>query len=120
MNTIGTDQLEPNRFYWARRLPAKGTSISEPSDIEVVQISTVFGAALRVLDGRGGGQRRTFRSLRLRILSEGPLPADRRGSPPEFDHCFRRIAAVRPLNYRLVERLTAFNETFASATNHEP
>ncbi|AVC52693.1 hypothetical protein E0H35_36515 [Rhizobium leguminosarum bv. viciae] len=45
MNTIGTFQLEPNRFYWVRRMPAKGASISEPSDIEVVQISTVFGAA---------------------------------------------------------------------------
>ena len=44
MNTIGTDQLEPNRFYWARRQSVEGASIAEPSDIEVVQVSTVFGA----------------------------------------------------------------------------
>jgi hypothetical protein len=44
MNTVGTDHLEPNRFYWARRLPAEDASIAEPSDIEVVQISTVFGS----------------------------------------------------------------------------
>jgi hypothetical protein len=44
MNTVGIDQLEPNRFYWARRLPAEGASIAEPNDIEVVQISTVFGS----------------------------------------------------------------------------
>ena len=44
MNTIGTDQLEPNRFYWARRLSVEGATISEPNDIEVVQVSTVFGA----------------------------------------------------------------------------
>ncbi|QYA05013.1 hypothetical protein [Rhizobium sp. B21/90] len=45
MNTIGIDQLEPNRFYWARRLIADSAAISEPNDIEVVQISTVFGSA---------------------------------------------------------------------------
>jgi len=44
MNTIGIEQLEPNRFYWARRLPAEGSSIFEPNDIEVVRVSTVFGA----------------------------------------------------------------------------
>lgn len=45
MNTIGIDQLEPNRFYWARRLAPEGAAVSEPNDIEVVQISTVFGSA---------------------------------------------------------------------------
>ena len=44
MNTIGSGQLQPNRFYWARRLSAEGASIAEPNDIEVVQISTVFGS----------------------------------------------------------------------------
>jgi hypothetical protein len=44
MNTIGIEQLEPSRFYWARRLPVKGMTISEFDDIEVVQVSTVFGA----------------------------------------------------------------------------
>ena len=44
MDTIRTDQLEPNRFYWARRLSVEGASVAEPSDIEVVQVSTVFGA----------------------------------------------------------------------------
>ncbi|MBZ5762065.1 hypothetical protein LAV84_23200 [Rhizobium sp. VS19-DR104.2] len=44
MNTIGTDQLEPNRFYWARRLSVEGGSVAEPRDTEVVQVSTVFGA----------------------------------------------------------------------------
>ena len=44
MNTIGIEQLEPNRFYWARRLPSERGSIFEPNDIEVVQVSTVFGS----------------------------------------------------------------------------
>ena len=43
MNTIGINQLEPNRFYWARRLPVEGATVVEASDIEVVQVSTVFG-----------------------------------------------------------------------------
>jgi len=36
--------MPPNRFYWARRLPAEGAAIFEPNDIEVVRVSTVFGA----------------------------------------------------------------------------
>ena len=45
MKTIAIDKLEPKRFYWARRLPLKGAPASAPSDIEIVQVSTVFGAA---------------------------------------------------------------------------
>jgi hypothetical protein len=45
MNTIGIEQLQPNHFYWARRLPVEGAPASDPNDIEVVQVSTVFGAA---------------------------------------------------------------------------
>ncbi|WFS03655.1 hypothetical protein [Rhizobium tumorigenes] len=44
MNTIGIDQLELNRFYWDRRLRVEGAAIFEPNDIEVVRVSTVFGA----------------------------------------------------------------------------
>jgi hypothetical protein len=42
MHKIGIEQLEPNRFYWARRLPVAGVSSIDAG--EVVQLSTVFGA----------------------------------------------------------------------------
>ncbi|MGA1802188.1 hypothetical protein [Rhizobium sp. HT1-10] len=45
MNTIGIEQLQPNHFYWARLLPNEGSLASEPNEIQVVQVSTVFGAA---------------------------------------------------------------------------
>jgi hypothetical protein len=45
MKTIAVERLEANAFYWARRRPAHGAPAGEPYDIEVVQISTVFGAA---------------------------------------------------------------------------
>lgn len=45
MNTIAIERLEANRFYWARRKPAHGAPATEPVDIEIVQVSTIFGAA---------------------------------------------------------------------------
>ena len=44
MNTIAIEQLEPGRFYWARRLAVAGVPAIEARDIEVVQVSTVSGA----------------------------------------------------------------------------
>ena len=46
MNTSSIEQLQPNHFYWARCLPNERVPASEPNGIEVVQVSTVFGAAL--------------------------------------------------------------------------
>ncbi|PZM14321.1 hypothetical protein [Rhizobium tubonense] len=45
MNTISIDQLEASRFYWARRKPNTTATTAEPGDIEVVKVSTMFGAA---------------------------------------------------------------------------
>lgn len=45
MNTISIEQLQPNHVYWARRLPVEGMPASYPNEVEVVQVSTVFGAA---------------------------------------------------------------------------
>ena len=45
MKLIGIEQLEAHGFYWGRRKPVPGAPATEPHDIEIVQISTVFGAA---------------------------------------------------------------------------
>ncbi len=44
MNTIGIEQLQPNHFYWGVRLP-KGAPILGPNEMEIVQVSTVFGTS---------------------------------------------------------------------------
>lgn len=85
MNTIGIYQLEPNRFYWARRLPAEGASIGEPNDIEVVWVSTVFGATPEFWTVAVMGSDEHFDLVHLRIFPQGPLPTDIRGSTPKFD-----------------------------------
>ncbi|MFW8584597.1 hypothetical protein ACOJBM_05910 [Rhizobium beringeri] len=94
MDTIGTDHLESNRFYWARRLPAKGASIPGPSEIEVVQISTVFGAASEFWTVAVVGSDEHFDLSAFEFLHKVLSPANRRGSTPKFDPCFRRTAPL--------------------------
>ena len=83
MNTIGADQLEPNRFYWARRLPVESASVFDPDDIEVASVDSVR-CDIRILDGCDDGQRRAFRSVRLRVPPQGSLPANGRGRHPNL------------------------------------
>ncbi|UIK01120.1 hypothetical protein LZK82_26535 (plasmid) [Rhizobium leguminosarum] len=83
MNTISTDQLEPNRFYWARRLPAKGTSISE-RDIEVVQISTVFGAACEFWTVAVVGSDERFDLSAFEFFQKVPSPPIAEGRRPNL------------------------------------
>ncbi|WFR97616.1 hypothetical protein [Rhizobium tumorigenes] len=45
MNTISIERLEHNQSYWARRLPVEGMPAFYPNGMEIVQVSTVFGAA---------------------------------------------------------------------------
>lgn len=45
MKQISIDQLQANQFYWARRKELGRALVSEPSDIEIIKISTVFGTA---------------------------------------------------------------------------
>ena len=45
MKQISIEQLEANGLYWARRKQSAVDRIEEAHDIEIIQISTVFGAA---------------------------------------------------------------------------
>jgi hypothetical protein len=45
MKQISIEQLEPNGFYWACRKSVVGARFEEPHEIEIIQISTVFGSA---------------------------------------------------------------------------
>jgi hypothetical protein len=85
MNTIGIEQLEPNRFYWARRLPAKGASISEASDIEVVQVSTVFGAISEFWTVAIMGSDQHFDLAAFEFIHKVPSPVGGRGTTSVLD-----------------------------------
>jgi hypothetical protein len=84
MNRIGTDQLEPNRFYWARRLPAEGASIAEPSDIEVVQISTVFGSTAEFWTVAVMGSDEHFDLAAFEFFHKVPTPPIAADKQPKF------------------------------------
>jgi hypothetical protein len=45
MKHITIEQLKADNFYWARRKLVPGAPAAEPHDIEIIQISTTFGAA---------------------------------------------------------------------------
>jgi len=50
MNTVGIDQLEPNRFIGPAACRSSASRlILEPNEIEVVQVSTVFGSTAEFL-----------------------------------------------------------------------
>ena len=74
MNTISIEQLQPNHFYWARRLPAKGVRAFDPNDIEVVQVSTVFGAVSEFWTVAVMGSDEHFDLASFEFLHKVPAP----------------------------------------------
>ena len=79
MNTISIDQLEPNRFYWARHKQAQGARHSEPNDIEVVQVSTVFGATSEFWTVAVMGSDEHFDVAAFEFLHKVPSPPQAAG-----------------------------------------
>jgi hypothetical protein len=94
MNTIGIDQLEPNRFYWACRLAAEGAAVSEQTDIEIVQVSTVFGSASEFWTVAVMGSEEHFDLAAFEFFRKVPSPPISEGRHPNLNLVYANFRSL--------------------------
>jgi hypothetical protein len=95
MHTIAIEQLEPNRFYWARRLPVAGVSAIDTGDIEVVQVSTVFGATPEFWTVAVIGSDEYFDMAAFEFFHKVPSPPISDGRHPNLVRGAKSVAAFQ-------------------------
>lgn len=74
MKHISIDQLQANHFYWARRKPAGGFTLSEQLDLEIIKVSTVFGTAPEFWTAAAVGTDEHFDLEAYEFLHKVPAP----------------------------------------------